>query len=138
MPVSLQDSAVLHNGVRMPWLGPGTWQAAEGGEVEQAISNQIAVLSREPARRRATSLISWFGLLLVLLAGWSERVVGDEKPAAELRPPTVEDLFRADGFGSTVCTADGGTAVTGRTGPVLPANPAGKAGGVRLAKRVAT
>ena len=34
---SSEERAELHNGVRMPWLGLGTWKAAEGGEVEQAV-----------------------------------------------------------------------------------------------------
>lgn len=34
---SLKDSAVLHNGVRMPWVGLGVWKARVGGEVEEAV-----------------------------------------------------------------------------------------------------
>ncbi|GGG01237.1 aldo/keto reductase [Paenibacillus abyssi] len=33
----ISDCAVLNNGVKMPWLGLGVYQAAEGDEVEQAV-----------------------------------------------------------------------------------------------------
>jgi diketogulonate reductase-like aldo/keto reductase len=33
----LQDVTVLHNGVKMPWLGLGVWKAKEGEEVKQAV-----------------------------------------------------------------------------------------------------
>ncbi len=35
--VTIQDSAILSNEVKMPWLGLGVFRASEGGEVEQAI-----------------------------------------------------------------------------------------------------
>lgn len=38
MVESVQDTVNLHNGVAIPWLGLGTWKAAEGGEVEQAVA----------------------------------------------------------------------------------------------------
>ena len=34
---SIREAATLANGVKMPWLGLGTWKSGEGGEVEQAI-----------------------------------------------------------------------------------------------------
>lgn len=37
MTRSIRDAATLSNGVKMPWLGLGTWKSGEGGEVEQAI-----------------------------------------------------------------------------------------------------
>jgi diketogulonate reductase-like aldo/keto reductase len=37
MANSISDTIRLHNGVQMPVLGLGTWQAAEGQQVEQAI-----------------------------------------------------------------------------------------------------
>ena len=37
MPGGLGDTVTLNNGVKMPLLGLGTWQAAEGREVEQAV-----------------------------------------------------------------------------------------------------
>ncbi len=33
----LTDSATLHNGVKMPWLGLGVWMAADGEEVQRAV-----------------------------------------------------------------------------------------------------
>lgn len=33
----LTDSATLHNGVKMPWLGLGVWMAADGDEVQRAV-----------------------------------------------------------------------------------------------------
>ena len=41
MAESIQDTATLHNGVAIPWLGLGTWKAAEGGDVEQAIGSAL-------------------------------------------------------------------------------------------------
>jgi methylglyoxal/glyoxal reductase len=37
LPKHLQDATVLHNGVKMPWLGLGVWKAKAGEEVEQAV-----------------------------------------------------------------------------------------------------
>ena len=37
MAGSIRDSVTLANGVRMPRLGLGTWQSAEGSEVEQSV-----------------------------------------------------------------------------------------------------
>jgi len=37
MVASIQDKAVLHNGVEMPWLGLGVFRAEEGPEVRQAV-----------------------------------------------------------------------------------------------------
>src|SRR5690606_37302328 len=37
MTRSIRDAATLSNGVKMPWLGLGTWKSKDGGEVEQAI-----------------------------------------------------------------------------------------------------
>ena len=34
---SIQDTTVLNNGVRMPWLGLGVFQVAEGEEVRNAV-----------------------------------------------------------------------------------------------------
>jgi diketogulonate reductase-like aldo/keto reductase len=34
---SIADAAVLHNGVKMPWLGLGVLYLDEGGPVEQAV-----------------------------------------------------------------------------------------------------
>jgi diketogulonate reductase-like aldo/keto reductase len=39
----LSDSTTLHNGVKMPWLGLGVWQAEDGQEVENAIRTAIEV-----------------------------------------------------------------------------------------------
>lgn len=33
----VSDAVTLHNGVKMPWLGLGTWKSAEGAEVERAV-----------------------------------------------------------------------------------------------------
>lgn len=33
----LTESATLHNGVKMPWLGLGVWMAADGDEVQRAV-----------------------------------------------------------------------------------------------------
>ncbi|GAA3407225.1 aldo/keto reductase [Paenibacillus hodogayensis] len=37
MATTITDSAVLSNGVRMPWLGLGVWKVTEGQEVEQSV-----------------------------------------------------------------------------------------------------
>ena len=34
---SIYDAVTLSNGTRMPWLGVGTWQSADGREVEQSV-----------------------------------------------------------------------------------------------------
>lgn len=41
MTVQLSDSTVLHNGVKMPWLGLGVWKTKEGEEVVQAVKSAI-------------------------------------------------------------------------------------------------
>lgn len=38
---SITDSAVLHNGVKMPWLGLGVYKAEEGQEVIDAIKHAV-------------------------------------------------------------------------------------------------
>ncbi|GGF93211.1 putative oxidoreductase YtbE [Paenibacillus albidus] len=38
----LQDTTVLHNGVKMPWLGLGVFQVEEGAELVQAVKAAIA------------------------------------------------------------------------------------------------
>lgn len=38
---SIQDCAVLHNGVRMPWLGFGVYKVQNGKEVVQAVKTAI-------------------------------------------------------------------------------------------------
>lgn len=38
---SISDYTVLHNGVRMPWLGLGVYKTQEGEEVEQAVKAAI-------------------------------------------------------------------------------------------------
>ncbi|KUO94773.1 aldo/keto reductase [Ferroacidibacillus organovorans] len=38
---SLADCTTLHNGVKMPWVGLGVWQAKDGQEVEQAVRSAI-------------------------------------------------------------------------------------------------
>lgn len=37
------QSTTLHNGVKMPWMGLGVWQSAEGEEVESAVRTAIEV-----------------------------------------------------------------------------------------------
>lgn len=37
MKSKIDSKVELYNGIQMPWLGLGTWQAAEGGEVETAV-----------------------------------------------------------------------------------------------------
>jgi methylglyoxal/glyoxal reductase len=37
MPGSITDTLTLHNGVKMPLFGLGTWQSAEGNQVEQSV-----------------------------------------------------------------------------------------------------
>jgi len=39
----LSDATTLHNGVNMPWVGLGVWQAEEGQQVEQAVRTAIEV-----------------------------------------------------------------------------------------------
>jgi methylglyoxal/glyoxal reductase len=41
MPISFNDSTVLHNGVKMPWLGLGVYKAEEGTEVINAVKAAI-------------------------------------------------------------------------------------------------
>ncbi|MED0707202.1 aldo/keto reductase [Aneurinibacillus aneurinilyticus] len=38
---SISDCAVLHNGVRMPWLGLGVYKTQDGEEVEQAVKAAV-------------------------------------------------------------------------------------------------
>ncbi|GIP40391.1 glyoxal reductase [Paenibacillus sp. J31TS4] len=38
----LTDTTVLHNGVRMPWLGLGVWRVPEGQEVESSVRAALA------------------------------------------------------------------------------------------------
>ncbi|MCL6586625.1 MAG: aldo/keto reductase [Anoxybacillus sp.] len=40
---TLQDGAMLHNGVRMPWLGLGVYKVQEGEEVVQAVKTAIEI-----------------------------------------------------------------------------------------------
>lgn len=40
---SLKDGAILHNGVKMPWLGLGVYKVQEGEEVIQAVKTAIEV-----------------------------------------------------------------------------------------------
>jgi diketogulonate reductase-like aldo/keto reductase len=39
--IQLSDCTTLHNGVKMPWLGLGVWQAKDGKEVENAVLTAI-------------------------------------------------------------------------------------------------
>jgi diketogulonate reductase-like aldo/keto reductase len=41
MPNNLKDTATLHNGVKMPWLGLGVYKAEDGEEVIQAVKAAI-------------------------------------------------------------------------------------------------
>lgn len=38
MPVNLQDTTTLHNGVKMPWLGLGVYQMEDGNEVIKSVT----------------------------------------------------------------------------------------------------
>ncbi len=38
---NLSDKTTLNNGVQMPWLGLGVWQANDGNEVEKAVGSAI-------------------------------------------------------------------------------------------------
>lgn len=40
---NIKDSATLNNGVKMPWLGLGVWQANEGEEVEYAVKTALNI-----------------------------------------------------------------------------------------------
>ncbi|AMQ19683.1 aldo/keto reductase [Geobacillus sp. JS12] len=40
---SLQDCAVLHNGVKMPWVGLGVYKVKEGDEVKSAVRTALEV-----------------------------------------------------------------------------------------------
>lgn len=42
MAKHITDCAVLHNGVRMPWLGLGVWRVKEGDEVIQSVKAALA------------------------------------------------------------------------------------------------
>ncbi|MEJ2448727.1 MAG: aldo/keto reductase, partial [Anaerolineales bacterium] len=37
MVKSITDSAILNNGIKMPWLGFGTFKIDDGSEVEEAV-----------------------------------------------------------------------------------------------------
>ncbi|MFC7370223.1 aldo/keto reductase [Fictibacillus iocasae] len=41
MAMSIHDRTVLHNGVKMPWLGLGVYKAEEGEQVERAIQHAL-------------------------------------------------------------------------------------------------
>jgi methylglyoxal/glyoxal reductase len=41
MPIHLQDTTTLYNGVKMPWLGLGVFKVEEGQELEQAVKTAI-------------------------------------------------------------------------------------------------
>jgi len=41
MPTSLKDTTILHNGVKMPWLGLGVFKVTEGEEVIQSVKAAI-------------------------------------------------------------------------------------------------
>ncbi len=41
MPGNIDDAVTLHNGVRLPMLGFGTWQVPEGPAVEQAVRTAL-------------------------------------------------------------------------------------------------
>lgn len=41
MITSIHDTAILHNGVHIPWLGLGVWKMEDGNEVEQAVKAAI-------------------------------------------------------------------------------------------------
>ncbi len=38
---SIQEKAILHNGVKMPWLGLGVYKSQEGEEIENAIAHAL-------------------------------------------------------------------------------------------------
>ncbi|GGJ73385.1 diketogulonate reductase-like aldo/keto reductase [Anoxybacillus voinovskiensis] len=40
---TLQDGAVLHNGVKMPWVGLGVYKVQEGEEVVQAVKTALEI-----------------------------------------------------------------------------------------------
>ena len=42
MIAGIKDCAVLKNGVRMPWLGLGTWQTPDGKDVVNAVKWAVA------------------------------------------------------------------------------------------------
>lgn len=41
MITSIHDTAILYNGVHLPWLGLGVWKMEDGEEVEQAVKAAI-------------------------------------------------------------------------------------------------
>ncbi|TKC14885.1 aldo/keto reductase [Robertmurraya kyonggiensis] len=41
MPISLQDTTTLHNGVKMPWFGLGVFKVKEGSEVVESVKAAI-------------------------------------------------------------------------------------------------
>jgi len=40
---SIQDSTLLNNGIKMPWLGFGTWQIKDGQEVENSVRSALEI-----------------------------------------------------------------------------------------------
>lgn len=43
---SIQEKAILHNGVKMPWLGLGVYKSQEGEEIENAIAYALEAAYR--------------------------------------------------------------------------------------------
>src|SRR5690349_9751025 len=41
--MAFTETTTLHNGVKMPWLGLGVWQAANGEEVQSAVRSAIEI-----------------------------------------------------------------------------------------------
>ncbi len=54
MPAELANTATLHNGVKIPWIGLGVFQMEDGHEVLDAVKTALKLGYRSLIRQRPT------------------------------------------------------------------------------------